>query len=665
SHDFPPPPPAHRTPVGMHADSHFRQTQNQRQYSDPNNYSDYSTPGVTPGSDNLSERAAGGGINGIAVGVAASNERESGVQAMRAIDGWGRNGNGAAGPQGRPLGVPDRSNSSTPFSDQHASDHQPIPPRAMYSPRSYGSGAALAPGAAAPASMYSSSSSMHSGPPPPHVVPYSDSPYNRYSSTQLNLAPGMGQIDPNDLADDDDWGMGPNSPQNTQNKRRSFLPLGGSRDGSRNGSPGSSINGGMVGAGATGGAFAATKYNAVPTVAGSNGSNPELLQEKADWKDKADLKKRKKRMWIAIAIIALILIGAILGGVLGAMLNRGGGHDGKHGSVTSGDVADDNKDDLSKSSDEIKKLMNNANLHRVFPGMDYTPLNSQYPDCLHVGPSQNNITRDMAVMSQLTNAVRLYGTDCNQTQMLIHAIDRLEIKDTVKIWLGVWLDSNDTTTQRQIDQTWTILDDYGCDYFKGIIIGNEVLYRKDLTATQLLGHVTDFKKNITDHKCNLPVAMADLGDNWTADMATKVDYVMSNVHPFFAGVDVSVAAGWTWDFWQQHDVQLTASNASIKQVIAEVGWPSGGGTSCGAATSCTKGSVAGIDEMNQFMEDWICPSMKNNTEYFWFSAFDEPWKVRYNTAGKAWEDKWGLMDIDRNIKPGLKIPDCAGQTLPS
>ena len=212
------------------------------------------------------------------------------------------------------------------------------------------------------------------------------------------------------------------------------------------------------------------------------------------------------------------------------------------------DVAKDNKDDLGKDSAEIKALMNNPNLHKVFPGMDYTPLNTQYPDCLHVPPSQNNITRDLAVMSQLTDSVRLYGTDCNQTQMLIHSIERLELKDTMKIWLGVWLDSNDTTTNRQISQTWDILDQYGCDYFKGIIVGNEVLFRKDMTPTELIGHVTDFRKNITAHNCQLPVAMADLGDNWTADMATQVDIVMSNVHPFFAGVDSSIAASWTWDF---------------------------------------------------------------------------------------------------------------------
>lgn len=46
---------------------------------------------------------------------------------------------------------------------------------------------------------------------------------------------------------------------------------------------------------------------------------------------------------------------------------------------------------------------------------------------------------------------------------------------------------------------------------------------------------------------------------------------------------------------------------------------------------------------------------------FRFEAFDEPWKVIYNTPGEAWEDKWGLMYVNRTLKEGVKIPDCGGQ----
>lgn len=48
-----------------------------------------------------------------------------------------------------------------------------------------------------------------------------------------------------------------------------------------------------------------------------------------------------------------------------------------------------------------------------------------------------------------------------------------------------------------------------------------------------------------------------------------------------------------------------------------------------------------------------------------FEAFDEPWKEQLNEPGKEWEDKWGLMDLARNLKPGVKIPDCGGKTIDS
>lgn len=46
-----------------------------------------------------------------------------------------------------------------------------------------------------------------------------------------------------------------------------------------------------------------------------------------------------------------------------------------------------------------------------------------------------------------------------------------------------------------------------------------------------------------------------------------------------------------------------------------------------------------------------------------FEMFDEPWKEQLNRPGREWEDKWGLMDIGRNLKPGVKIPDCGGKTV--
>jgi exo-beta-1,3-glucanase (GH17 family) len=280
---------------------------------------------------------------------------------------------------------------------------------------------------------------------------------------------------------------------------------------------------------------------------------------------------------------------------------------------------------LGKDSAEIKALMNNKNLHKVFPGIDYTPWGTQYPLCFTYPPSQNNVTRDMAVLSQLTNVVRLYGTDCNQTQMVLHAIDRLELSD-MKVWMGVWIDTNQTTTNRQVDQMYNILaDTKDLSVFKGVIVGNEALYRagedKAQSEQELIDILTDVRSQFKTKGYDLPIATSDLGDNWNAQLVQVVDYVMSNIHPFFAGVTATVAAGWTWDFWQTHDVTLTESLPDVKQLISETGWPSDGGEDCGGSTGdCTagqSGSIASVDGMNTFMSDWVCQALSNGTEYFW------------------------------------------------
>lgn len=366
--------------------------------------------------------------------------------------------------------------------------------------------------------------------------------------------------------------------------------------------------------------------------------------------------KSKRWKWVVIIAGFVIVIGAIVGGVVGSFISQQ-----KKQQTNDGGFNDDSKGDLDKNSAEIQTLMNNPNLHRVFPGMDYTPMNTQYPDCNTVAPSQNNVTRDIAVLSKLTNVVRLYGTDCNQTEMVLHAIDRLDLKNDMKVWLGVWQDDNKKTNARQLAQMWDILDKYGADPFKGIIVANEILFRQQMTITELGNLMSSVRTNLTSKGLKLPVATSDLGNDWTSALAAQSDYVMANVHPFFSGTEASKSAKWTLDFFNTHDGNLITDQS--KGIIAETGWPTAGGKSCGDATTCDVGAVASIDGLNEFMDGWVCSSLENKVNYFWFSAFDEPWKVRFNTPGKAWEDQWGLMDVNRNIKKGVKIPDCGGKTI--
>lgn len=211
-------------------------------------------------------------------------------------------------------------------------------------------------------------------------------------------------------------------------------------------------------------------------------------------------------------------------------------------------------------------------------------------------------------MSLLTDQLRLYGTDCNQTEMVLSAITALDIP--MKIWLGVWLDYNTTTNARQLNHLYTLLSQYPSDRFEGVAVGNEVLFREDLSEQQLFSIIADVRANLTALKIDLPVGTSDLGSNWKSTMVPYVDVLMANVHPFFAGVVAEKAANWTWDFFEDNDVVLTQGLLKPPRVmISEVGWPSAGGND--------SGSVAGIPEMNRFMEDFVCQENAKGTEYFW------------------------------------------------
>ncbi|KAI9367613.1 glycoside hydrolase superfamily [Aspergillus egyptiacus] len=596
------------------------------------------TSTATPGMDNLGPAAVGGGISGIALGVANTNDRQSGIDALT----------------DPPVGyIPAERGYHTTGSDN---PYVPAPPsvgpvdssEGLRSHETFGSNAALG-AAAAPVGSWTPPGASRSSflETPYHAAgPHGAGPYQRNSVYSGHDYPV--DINPDDIVDDGDDGFSaaPHSRNaNAAGAAAAGGAAGGLFGGLFRGNQDADVSYGPVSGGAMGAVEKGTHY-AKPRPSGGN----------------------RKRGWIIGLVLAFIVVGAIVGGAVGGVLgNRDRESSVPESSISASDDREENGD-LDKDSEEIKSLMAMEGLHKVFPGIDYTPWGVQHPECEKWPPSQNNVTRDMAVLSQMTNTVRLYGTDCNQTEMVLHAIDRLELTD-MKLWLGVWIDTHENVNDRQIRQLFKILDNrQDHSIFKGAIIGNEALYRagdtKEHARQNIIRYMRQVRKHFEEHNINIKVATSDLGDNWDEPLAEATDVVMSNVHPFFAGVKVEDAASWTWSFWNNHNAPLT-QGTNKGNLIAEVGWPSGGGNNCGNGANCpddTSGAVAGVPEMNKFMADWVCQALENGTDYFWFEAFDEPWKVQFNEGDMQWEDKWGLMDPARNLKPGIKIPDCGGKT---
>ncbi|KAG0145928.1 hypothetical protein CROQUDRAFT_658038 [Cronartium quercuum f. sp. fusiforme G11] len=299
---------------------------------------------------------------------------------------------------------------------------------------------------------------------------------------------------------------------------------------------------------------------------------------------------------------------------------------------------------------------------RSFYGMAYSPEGALLPNC---GASQANVTRDVANMAQLTPRIRLYGSDCNQTALVLQGIKDAGNVD-LSVWLGVYIDGNDTVYQRQMDAVVDAIKTYGTEHIAGITVGNEFLllsYGDSGSATDpkgvaarttLLNYIKKTNETLQALKLDkaIPLGTADAGSAVTKELCAGADYVMANVHPWFGKVPIDQAAGWTYQFFQDFDVNVCAQAANKPiMYIAETGWPT---KTDNVSMAAAWPSGPGIPNLQKFLDTFICQANQNATNYFFFEYKDESWKKVYGNV----EPYWGLFDFDINFKDELKLPNC-------
>jgi exo-beta-1,3-glucanase (GH17 family) len=81
--------------------------------------------------------------------------------------------------------------------------------------------------------------------------------------------------------------------------------------------------------------------------------------------------------------------------------------------------------------------------------------------------------------------------------MLLQAIQ--DTKVHMQIWLGVYVDDDDTVWERQKSDTLQALQTYGTDHVAGITVGNEYILGKNATAASykwIADKVVDFRTSL-------------------------------------------------------------------------------------------------------------------------------------------------------------------------
>ncbi|KAF9343623.1 hypothetical protein BGX26_005440 [Mortierella sp. AD094] len=277
--------------------------------------------------------------------------------------------------------------------------------------------------------------------------------------------------------------------------------------------------------------------------------------------------------------------------------------------------------------------------------MAYVPIGAQLPNCWN---TQDSVDQELKLLAQTTRRVRLYGTDCNVLKYTLDAIQCLKLD--LKVVVGIWIDSNTDTYTRQFNEFVSVVSTFGWSNILGVSVGNEVLFDKYQPIEVLLEHIKQVKEKVVamGHP-EIPVFTSDLEGANKPSLTSHEDMAGVNLHPFFSGVPVSQAANWFWKYLDQAvKLSISASKANPVDIwITEVGWPTF------PATANTNASIPSIENLQTFIDTWVCDANAKGIPYYFFEFFDAPWKI---WPGTAVEGFWGLLTIDMKLK--VKLPDC-------
>jgi exo-beta-1,3-glucanase (GH17 family) len=390
--------------------------------------------------------------------------------------------------------------------------------------------------------------------------------------------------------------------------------------------------------------------------------------------------RSRRNRWLIIGaivgVIAVIVIGVATGvtvhnnkkknnsnisdGSSGSSTSSGGS--GSSGGSSGGGSSGGGSSSGGTGDSNFKK---DPRLIRSFFGLAYQPEGSLLPNC---SATQDAVTKDIQLMSQLTRRIRLYGADCNQSALVLEAIKRTKVD--MEVYLGNYPnpDDNNEAYIRQRDVIKDAITTYGTDHIAGVTVGNEFMLNyvtekggidpnsvaAGAGASILTAAIDDTRKMLAgmNLKKNIPVGNSDAGSYFNTQVLEKIDYGLSNVHPWFASVSIDQASAWTAEFFDQTNVQVAAKLPNKPTMyIAETGWPT---KSSDAAHASDGASLASEANLQIFLDTFVCQANKNGTGYFFFEFFDEKWKDDLYGGVEGW---WGLFTGNRTLK-NIVIPNC-------
>ena len=297
----------------------------------------------------------------------------------------------------------------------------------------------------------------------------------------------------------------------------------------------------------------------------------------------------------------------------------------KLASLLSSDLQIDNSSDTdfsSKTDADIKALFSKT-LNNGLHGLCFSP----YLEGQNIGDqlSESQITKRMEVIAPYTQWVRSFScTDGNEL------IPKVAQQKELKTMVGAWIGDDKTQNETEINA----LIKLGKSGFVDIaVVGNEALMREELTEEELIAYINRVKEALP----GIPVGYVDAYYQFVkrSELIDACDVILVNCYPFWEGCNIDQSTTYLKQMYAV--TQLVANGKPV--IITETGWPNQG-------DSLESAIPTEINAMRYFIEtsNW---ANKNKIPFFYFSSFDESWKVHHEGDVGA---RWGIWDKNEKLK---------------
>ncbi len=240
--------------------------------------------------------------------------------------------------------------------------------------------------------------------------------------------------------------------------------------------------------------------------------------------------------------------------------------------------------------------------------------------------SEDQIRRRMKVLAPHAQWVRTFS--CTEGNELIPKVAK---EMGIKTLVGAWLGSDEEKNEEEINNLIELAE-------KGLVdiaaVGNEVLYRDDLSEEELLEKIRYVKEQIND---DIPVGYVDAYYEFVQRPAITelCDVILCNCYPYWEGTSIDDS----FQHMQHMFNQAKGAGHGKRVIITETGWPSKG-EGLGGAKPSHENAMKYFVNANLWSKD-------EDIEMFYFSSFDESWKVGSEGDVGAY---WGVWDSNGKLK---------------